>query len=57
MIGAYQHDKGVKIDDLDGQEDDQKGYRSLLHGEAPVIKLLEQYITVLEDAGLRIKGT
>ena len=89
---AVQVLKGVKIDDLDGQEDDQKGYRSLLHGEAPVIKsfksfedeiafiasffqkkgegdseaakdnciiartnkLLEQYMTGLEGAGVRV---
>ncbi|MFH1621628.1 MAG: UvrD-helicase domain-containing protein [Candidatus Omnitrophota bacterium] len=89
---AVQVLKGVKIDDLDGQEDNQNGYRSLLHGEAPVIKsfksfeeeiafiasffqkkveessevtkascivvrtnkLLEQYMTALEGAGVKV---
>jgi hypothetical protein len=30
--------KGVPVDDLDGGADDQKGYKSLLHGENPVIR-------------------
>jgi superfamily I DNA/RNA helicase len=30
--------EGVPVDDLDGGIDDQKGYRSLLHGENPVVK-------------------
>ncbi len=29
---------GVKFDDLDGELDDQKGYKSLLHGTMPIIK-------------------
>ena len=30
--------KGVKVDDLDGGTDDQKGYKSLLHGVEPMIR-------------------
>jgi len=30
--------KDVKIDDLDGGDDDQKGYKSLLHGALPEVK-------------------
>ncbi|MCK8601857.1 3'-5' exonuclease [Desulfoferrobacter suflitae] len=30
--------KGIKIDDLDGGTDDQKGYKSLLHGVAPEVR-------------------
>lgn len=30
--------KNVKIDDLDGGLDDQKGYKSLLHGSSPKVK-------------------
>ena len=33
----------VKIDDLDGQEDNQNGYKSLLHGEEPIIKLFKSF--------------
>ncbi len=29
--------KGIPVDDLDGGADDQKGYKSLLHGENPVV--------------------
>ena len=29
----------VPIDDLDGESDDQKGYKSLLHGHPPVIRV------------------
>ena len=32
--------KGVAVDDLDGGVDDQKGYKALLHGHAPEVKLL-----------------
>jgi mRNA-degrading endonuclease RelE of RelBE toxin-antitoxin system len=31
--------KGVSIDDLDGGVDDQKGYKSLLHGAVPVVRV------------------
>ena len=30
--------KGIKIDDLDGGMDDQKGYKSLLHGVFPEVR-------------------
>ncbi|KPA11670.1 DNA helicase UvrD, partial [Candidatus Magnetomorum sp. HK-1] len=30
--------KGIKIDDLDGGKDNQKGYKSLIHGVVPKIK-------------------
>ncbi len=30
--------KGIKIDDLDGDMDDQKGYKSLLHGVFPEVR-------------------
>ncbi len=30
--------KGIKVDDLDGGLDDQKGYKSLLHGVMPDVK-------------------
>jgi superfamily I DNA/RNA helicase len=35
--------KGVAIDDLDGGSDDQKGYKSLLHGVDPVIKTFASF--------------
>lgn len=35
--------KSVKIDDLDGEVDNQKGYRSLLHGESPIIKAFKSF--------------
>ena len=30
--------KGVKFDDLDGGIDEQKGYKSLMHGEPPRVR-------------------
>ena len=30
--------KGIRFDDLDGGQDDQKGYKSLLHGAIPVVE-------------------
>ena len=35
--------KGVKIDDLDGEDDNQNGYRSLLHGESPIVKAFKSF--------------
>lgn len=35
--------EGVKVDDLDGAEDNQKGYRSLLHGTEPVAKEFKSF--------------
>jgi superfamily I DNA/RNA helicase len=40
---AVQILKGVKIQDLDGQEDNQKGYRSLLHGVDPILKTFKSF--------------
>jgi mRNA-degrading endonuclease RelE of RelBE toxin-antitoxin system len=33
--------EGVPVDDLDGGADDQKGYKSLLHGEKPIVQHFE----------------
>ncbi|KPA17735.1 DNA helicase UvrD, partial [Candidatus Magnetomorum sp. HK-1] len=35
--------KGIKIDDLDGGKDNQKGYKSLIHGVVPKIKHLKSF--------------
>jgi len=35
--------KGVSIDDLDGEADDQKGYKSLMHGADPVVKRFSKF--------------
>ena len=35
--------KGVKVDDLDGGIDDQKGYKSLLHGIAPDVRQFDTF--------------
>ena len=35
--------EGKTIEDLDGGEDNQKGYRSLMHGEKPIIKEFSSY--------------
>jgi superfamily I DNA/RNA helicase len=35
--------KGVSIDDLDGGTDDQKGYKSLLHGASPIVKVFSSF--------------
>ena len=35
--------KDVSIDDLDGGRDDQKGYKSLLHGAFPVVEVFPGY--------------
>jgi len=35
--------EGVHIDDLDGGDDDSRGYRSLLHGAVPEVKLLPDF--------------
>ncbi len=44
--------EGLPVDDLDGNIDDQKGYKSLLHGGFPEVrnfKSFEQEITFLAD--------
>ena len=35
--------KGIKFDDLDGDLDDQKGYKSLIHGVLPTVKGLTSF--------------
>lgn len=35
--------KGVHFDDLDGGMDDQKGYKSLIHGVRPVVKTTDSF--------------
>ena len=35
--------KGVKVDDLDGGIDDQKGYKSLLHGITPDVRQFDTF--------------
>jgi superfamily I DNA/RNA helicase/mRNA-degrading endonuclease RelE of RelBE toxin-antitoxin system len=58
--------EGRKIDDLDGGADDNKGYRSLMHGEAPEIKNFDCYeqeiefikhrLGTLRDEGLDLRN-
>lgn len=40
--------KDVTIDDLDGDEDTQKGYRSLMHGEPPRVELYDDFESEVE---------
>lgn len=35
--------KGIPVDDLDGGLDEAKGYRSLSHGDAPIVKIFDSY--------------
>ncbi|MBD2255448.1 UvrD-helicase domain-containing protein [Nostoc parmelioides] len=52
---------GVTVDDLDGEQDDLKGYRSLLHGDQPTVKgfssfeneinFIKKYLQQLESNG------
>ncbi|MBD2195659.1 MULTISPECIES: UvrD-helicase domain-containing protein [Calothrix] len=52
---------GITFDDLDGEQDDLKGYRSLLHGDQPVVKgfssfedemnFISTYLQQLESSG------
>ncbi|MDX9980420.1 MAG: AAA family ATPase [Lentisphaeria bacterium] len=46
--------EGVHIDDLDGGEDDARGYRSLLHGTMPELRLLPDFDQEVEalDVGI-----
>jgi superfamily I DNA/RNA helicase len=39
---------GLEIDDLDGGLDNQRGYKSLLHGIAPVVKLFDSFQAEIE---------
>jgi len=57
--------KGVKYDDLDGGEEDNKGYVSLVHGERPTytvlrssseeIQQVRKYLDMCDDAGISLK--
>jgi superfamily I DNA/RNA helicase len=40
--------EGVSFDDLDGGQDDQKGYKSLLHGVAPKVEHLSSFQAEIE---------
>jgi len=40
--------KGIKTDDLDGGIDDQVGYKSLVHGIAPIVKQLDNFQSEIE---------
>jgi superfamily I DNA/RNA helicase len=56
--------EGRPIDDLDGGEDDQKGYMSLIHGESPAVRtfpsvadeiaFLSEYIAGLQEDGAEL---
>lgn len=35
--------KGIPVDDLDGGLDKAKGYRSLSHGDAPIVEIFDSY--------------
>ncbi len=51
--------KGIQIDDLDGGLDDQKGYKSLLHGIEPQIKTFQTFseeINFIIDYLIKIKN-
>jgi mRNA-degrading endonuclease RelE of RelBE toxin-antitoxin system len=43
--------KGIPIDDLDGGPDDQKGYKSLLHGIYPVVKTFSNFQEEIDYIG------
>lgn len=44
------------FDDLDGGSDDQKGYKSLLHGDLPRIKLFDNYSDEVSFIKKYVKG-
>jgi superfamily I DNA/RNA helicase len=56
----------VGVDDLDGGADDQQGYKSLLHGEPPMIRhfasfreevaFIAQYLRQLDHTGVSLAG-
>lgn len=46
---------GVEVDDLDGGSDDQKGYRSLLSGVVPDVKVLDSLVEEQEFLSQAIK--
>lgn len=47
--------EGVSFDDLDGGTDDQKGYKSLLHGMVPKVKHLPSFQAEIEYIGEYLK--
>lgn len=51
--------EGVHVDDLDGKQDDQKGYKSLMHGTSPTVRnfpSFEEEIKFITDYLHRLKG-
>ncbi|GAH42439.1 unnamed protein product, partial [marine sediment metagenome] len=58
--------EGVRVDDLDGGLDDQKGYKSLLHGVMPQIRhfdsyrdevdFISRYIRKIKTEGISLNG-
>jgi hypothetical protein len=51
--------EGVQVDDLDGKPDDQKGYKSLLHGISPTIRnfpSFEEEVEFIADHLHRLGG-
>lgn len=48
--------KGVTIDDLDGGVDDQKGYRSLLHGVEPQVRVFRSFREEVDFVVEYLKG-
>ncbi|MCG6134005.1 MAG: AAA family ATPase [Nostoc sp. LLA-1] len=58
---------GVTVDDLDGNQDDLKGYRSLLHGDEPIVQgfsnfdeeigFIKQYLQQLENGDNSLSNT
>ena len=47
--------EGVEIDDLDGEQEDETGYKSLLTGPKPEVHRFETRPTELEYVGQRVK--
>jgi superfamily I DNA/RNA helicase len=58
---------GVTVDDLDGNQDDLKGYRSLLHGDQPIVQgfssfdeeigFIKTYLQQRESNGFALSNT
>jgi superfamily I DNA/RNA helicase len=58
---------GVTVDDLDGNQDDLKGYRSLLHGDQPIVQgfssfdeeigFIKTYLQQRESNGCALSNT
>jgi hypothetical protein len=47
--------EGVEIDDLDGEQEDETGYKSLLAGPKPEVQYFDTRPTELEFVGKRVK--